>query len=342
MPEKFVEAVRRWDDEGHLTNSNGTFNELHERIDFLRRTHFDEYIPTLGSEQSTDFETRLEEWIDGIADDADRRILAELVPEIIFFSRDDFTKLHQVALRGPIARWIINELDLKLDDPTLDARIQEEVHTRTWFCAVSDSMQISDFHHANHIGGINYRPDMRTLARFGDIAKLQDFMSNPGAPHAHRKALSRIVLLEDFIGSGAQLNDAQPLIEALCRAGTSILLSPLIICPGGAGLARQYEANQANFHFDPVMELPQDAFLTSRTVTTAGSFKHNLKELLQKLWPVIVGNNAAHPRPYGPFGFQDTGSLVVLYSNTPANTLPAIQHRSNSWKPLFPRSARVK
>src|SRR5688500_14283219 len=102
MAETIAETAARWDLEGHTTTAGEQFNELHARIDFLRRYHYDQYIPTLGPDQISDFDTRLERWLARAPDEEDQRRLLELAPQIIFFGRDEFTKLHQAAMSGPI------------------------------------------------------------------------------------------------------------------------------------------------------------------------------------------------------------------------------------------------
>jgi hypothetical protein len=342
VAETLADMVRRWDLSGTTTTDGGLFNQVHERIEFLRRVHFDQYLPTLGSDQVTDFETRLETWINHLPDDTDKQILFEFVPDIIFFGREEFGKLYQAALRGPITRWVIDQTGLNFGSAGFDATLAEEVHKHTWYCSVSDSMQISDFCHANHIGGINYRPDLRTLGKFGDFNKILSFMRDHQDANGSVVPLKRIVVLEDFIGSGTQLNDAEVVINQLLAHPVPVLLVPLIICPDGVTTIQRMFGANALFRFDPILQLHEELFINSRTSPPPNSLYGKMKNLVQLSYPLVVGNNAALPRPYGAFGFSDTGALVVLYSNAPANTLPIVQHSSNTWWPLFPRSARVK
>lgn len=342
MTEALADQIRDWDLSGAQTTTGELYNQLHERIDFLRRLHYDQYIPTLGPDHITDFESRLEVWIENLISPADRQVLLEIVPDIIFFGRDEFTKLYQAALRGPVTRWIIDELNIGFSDSSFDDILDREIHQHTWFCSVSDSMQISDFCHSNHLGGINYRPDLRTLGKFGDLKKILDFMQD------HRDAknglcpLKRMVILEDFIGSGLQLTDAEVLIKELLAANISVLLLPLIICPEGLDTVQRLFGTEALFRCDPIIQLGKDLFINSTLIAGANFLYDKTKLLVQNSYGRVIGNNASHPRPYSLYGFSNTGALVVLYSNTPANTLPIIQHSSNTWNAIFPRSARVK
>jgi hypothetical protein len=260
-----------------------------------------------------------------------------MVPQIIFFGRDEFAKLYQSALRGPVTRWVLEQQGWDFATPNLNTQLQTEIHEHTWFCAVSDSMQISDFCHANHLGGIDYRPDLRTLCKFGDLNLILDFMQ--------KRPLRRIVVLEDFIGSGTQLLEAKQLIRNLLDKNVPILLVPLIICPDGVSTIEQMFGANNLFRLDPVLRLDRELLINGRSSPPVGSFPEKVTNLAQRCYGQVVGNDAANPRPYSAFGFpapDGTGALVVLYSNTPANTLALIQHGSNTWTPLFPRSARVK
>jgi hypothetical protein len=67
----------------------------------------------------------------------------------------------------------------------------------------------------------------------------------------------------------------------------------------------------------------------------------NVRRVAKASYSLVESPGGGAPL-YGAFGFRDTGSLVVMFSNTPANTLPVIQHESATWTPLFPRTARVR
>ncbi len=251
MPETIAQTVVRWDLDGKLTSFGGTFNELHERLDFLNSTHYQQYIPTLGP-SFPDYETRLRGWIDNLADEDDKRVLFEFAEHIAFFGRSEFAKLYQVALRGPIISWIVEQLGLDFTNASLQNQLAQEVHDHTWYCPFTDSMQISDFHHANHIGGIAFRPDWLSLTKFGDRARVLDFMHTRTDANKKSVPLRRIVLLEDFIGSGTQLSETvreEPLgnkthlLDTLTfvtslSPSIPVLLVPLIVCPDGAGYIR--------------------------------------------------------------------------------------------------------
>ena len=337
MEQTVAEIACTLDLSGRLPFARKTFNELHQAISFFRSSHFDQYIPTLGSE-SLDFESRLFDWLMNVTNDDDRALLFELASRIVFLTREDFSKLHQAALRGPICQWIVDQMGLQIDDPQLESKIQNELENHTWFTAITDSMQISEFHHANQLGGIDHRPDWRSLAEFGDPSKIQRYISNP------RRPIHRIIILEDFVGSGTQMQMGTGSVSFAAQQfpKVPILLCPLIVCPEGASLSRQLAAAYPGLDFFPVLEITQDQLISPNSMFSSGSFEQAVLTLCSRLYNQVEGNRASAPRPYTPWGFHQTGAIVVFYTNTPANTLPLIQHASDMWNPLFPRSARIR
>jgi len=340
MAESIANRVNRWDLSGAKTTTDALFNQVHERVFFLQHLHYNQYLPTLGAEQF-DFETRLEKWLDNLPSEQDQQVLLELVPQIIFLGREEFTKMYQAAFRGPITRWVVDRMDVKFTDVNLQTKLTQEIHKHTWFCALSDSMPISDFCHANHLGGIEYRPDLRALSTLGDLHRILNFMNSHSDAEGQPVPLTRIVALEDFIGSGTQLRDAMCLISDLLANNVPILLVPLVICPEGEATIRSLFGGNPLFRLEPVLRLENAILVHAGSTAEPGSLPARVKDLVGRCYGQVRGNGKGNPL-YSPFGFRETGALVVLVSNTPANTLPIIHHRSSTWEPLFPRSARVK
>ncbi|WP_254509557.1 phosphoribosyltransferase-like protein [Anatilimnocola floriformis] len=340
-----ADRVQKWDlsPTAPLTPLT-TFGEIHKRIVFYYSTHYFQYLPTL-SVLYPDFETRLANWLSNVPDDQNQRLLFELLPRLAFFSREDFEKLHQAAFDGPVARWIFESSRLSVSDPELDKKLSEQAHRHTWYCPLSDSLRINDFHNVNGIGGVDYRPDWRSLARFGSEAAILDFMKNHQDIQGPAP-LTRLVILEDFIGSGSQSSDTVRFIQRISKKIPTLIV-PLIVCPTGAQVWRAIESFP-ELTFSPVIELKESDMITAGTARD-GSFAGRIADLAESTYAAVEGDRAASPRPYSAFGFPGhvnislgTGSLVTLYSNTPANTLPLVQHSSNSWNAIFPRSARIR
>lgn len=274
---------------------------------------------------------RVEAWVNSAPDTADRKVLARLVPWLFFVGVREFEALYQTAFSGPVARWLIDDLGIQLIDPNAKASLAAAVR-ETWFCPITDSMQISKFYHLNNIEGIDLRPDWRALAEFATEERVAKYMD------AQNPSLRRIVLLEDFVGSGTQLSKAVDFVLSWERS-IPILLCPLIICPEGAAIGKQLQAKYSNLRFVPVLEIPSTVLLEKNPVEGEPNAHAEFRDVAARLHSLVEGSSPK--QLYGPFGYRDTGALVVMHSNCPDNAPPIIHHDSDTWSALFPRSSRL-
>jgi hypothetical protein len=205
--------------------------------------------------------------------------------------------------------------------------------SHTWFCPLTDSMRINAFYHLNHISGCNHRPDWLSLAVLADPVKVDAFLRG--------KKIERIVLLEDFVGNGSQIEPAVAFAGSLVSRLPTLVL-PLVICPAGVESARRWESTYTNIRVRPVLELRRIDFLTRTPQPNEPTDHTDFRLLAIDSFPKLLGGQtAAEAKIYGPFGFDDTGGLVVLATNCPDNTLPLVHHASDTWKALFPRASRI-
>jgi hypothetical protein len=331
MQNEIAERVQRWaaQEIGELD-----YNAIHAEIEYLIARRFDQYIPTVGP--APDFRTRFISWLNnsGVSEE-DQKLLFRLVPHIFFLGREEFIALQRAAYLGPVHRWLVDEIALNFTDPNRDNKLATAVQG-TWFCPITDSAHISDFYHANNLAGVEYRLEWRAVAKLtkGKSAMLQGHMTD-----AHFK---RVVLIEDLVGSGSQISEIFDLLADLPPT-TKVLLVPLVVCPAGAEVGRDIAAKLPNVSFHPVLELPKHSFVAEMVDPNEPGFFSELRGMLHNTFPLVSGGVPAHDaiQPYGPFGWRKTGALIVTYNNTPDNTLPVIQHASDTWDPLFPRSSRL-
>ena len=120
-----------------------------------------------------------------------------------------------------------------------------------------------------------------------------------------------------------------------------VLLVPILVCPGGVRMfMKEVKRPHRHVQFSPVLELPDSVFVSEVAVDGEPDYIGQLRDALDRLHPCVMGSGDNHD--YGPFGFRETGSQVVMYTNCPNNTLPIIHHDSDcSWQALFPRSSRL-
>jgi len=222
-----------------------------------------------------------------------------------------------------------------LGQSDFQSRLEEERTQHTWYCPVTDSMVISEFYHANGIAGIDQRPAFRPLREFCEPGLLISYMTSHG--------LKRLVLMEDFVGSGTQSSDI--VRWATEKLNCPVLFVPLVICPDGTEAFTDLASVLAGrLRFEPVLPLDASAF-----VAPEGGTPDALLSRIADLATAVHSRVAGNPdTSYGPLGFskpgdKTRGAAVVLFSNTPDNSLPLIHHHArppSKWQALFPRVSR--
>ncbi len=304
------------------------------QIRFLERWLFNDYEPSKGP--SPDFASRLEHWILSNAKESeeDQKHLFRLVPHMFFVGRAEFDTLYRAAFNGPIARWLIDQNNLYLDDPTSSVKLKAAIDA-TWFCPITDSMRINGFYHVNNIAGRDYRPDWRSIARFGSKARICRYIRD--------EKIQQIVLIEDFVGSGSQMKKAVEFASRL-PGKIPILILPLIVCPEGAELGESLvNIHKPRISYSSVVSLKKNVFITPTPVAGEDELYSKIRELVVRLYEKVSGKKwpIDLSKPYGPYGYRDTGGLFVSYANCPDNTLPIVHNTYTTWEPLFPRATRI-
>ena len=329
-PNKVEELIRKWNDDGltELSTVNRRLIHLEERL-------YKSYEPTKASR--AEYWERLERWLFSVDDEQQQQTLLKLAPEIFYVGPEEFVELYRSAYSGPISRWLI-ELE-NIDICSSDAqKLLKSAAENTWFCPLSDSLRINSFYHVNDIAsGANHRPDWRSLEQLGSKGKILNYCKE--------KKIKRIVILEDFVGGGTQASEALPFASAL-SLDLEILFIPLIVCPTGADYCRSLCESHSNLRFEPIIELPRRAFFNESDTPFDVKFTGALRGLVLDTYSKVSGGIPTPNKPYGPYGYppeKPVGGLVVMYSNTPDNSIPLIHWRpaAGTWSPLFPRHSRV-
>lgn len=324
--------VYEWETQQYDPETRKPYGAVLEEIRFHGDHRYWQFTPALADRPT--FEERLADWISNCWPNAvHQKILLQLIPHLQFVDRDDLIALYRAAFNGPIYRWIMNQVNINLlEEPAaIHQRVDEAVH-QTWFCPITDSMDIAQFHHANEISGKSYRPAWRDLSEFGDVEKIRKYVA--------KNNVHRLVLLEDFVGSGTQVRaPIRFAIDALSPQ-VPIMVCPLVISEAGIEPIQAFAGNAA-FTFEPVFTVPAQVHVHESP--TAGE-----EPLLTEVRQVVINTfpRVRTPMPWESgdlayaFGFGSLGMLLVLYTNCPNNTLPLIWHESPQWKPLFPRVSR--
>ena len=339
--------VCEWDSYPDVDRNTTAFYEtIWRRLEWFGEKEWNKYHPTINPPHLPSYMARLAQWVGNVSSEDDQKLLLEYAAYITFFSQEDFAALYQSAFRGPISQWVARQSQVRLSDPAFNDTLNCELLKRTWYCPITDSLNIAEFCHVNGIQGVSSRPQFMQYFRqatdpIGPIDPVPGILS-----YIAKEGIKRIVLLEDFVGSGSQVE--RTLVWALDSLKIPILFVPLIICPEGLAMTGRIQQIQPLFSVHPVIRLTEHDLLGD-----ARGGKHfgrpDLADAIERVaratFSVIAGgaNFVPSTAPYHPFGYEETGCSVVNYSNTPDNTLPLIHHKpaSNQWNPLFARSTRV-
>ena len=319
MSNKLEKMISDW----LFSDVEGNLLTIYESLDFFSRKLYDDYEPS----QFTRFLDRLYLWLTNVEDDIDRKVLFQLLSRLFFVGRREFEALCRAAYHGDISRWTIDHVGIDITSPDAVDHLEKENAT-TWFCPITDSMRINAFLKVNSLAGHKFQPDWASLAKFGDAKKIREYVNSNG--------IKRLVLLEDFVGTGTQMRSAvryaaQNLYEL------PVLCCPLILCPRGMDVAIELEEVHQNLSIRPVLTLPESSFVKPAPQPD----EEAIYALVRNLTLKVASRFSDECQGDEAFGFNETGALVVMYSNCPNNTLPIV-HNNNSeaWRPLFPRLKR--
>jgi len=309
--------------------------KIDRKIQFLSDYLYADFEPTFGA--YPDFYSRLAKWITNVTSDDDQKLLFKLVPRIFYLGREEFNCLHRTAYNTAIKNWLIEIGNLTFDNQDYLKYLSQAMED-TWFCPVTDSFRINQFYHLNQISTKHtFRPDWRSLRKFGDINKIILYII--------KNNVKQIVLLEDFVGSGTQcvgpIKFACDLITeaASKQVNLKILFVPLIIFPVGLDkINKSLVSNYPNFSIKPIIEVKLSEIINKEAEDSNDELKPFV-DMIERSFTLVKGDTTM-PMGIEKFGYKNTGGLVVMCTNTPNNSLPIIFYESNSWSPLFKRHFR--
>lgn len=318
------QKVHEWND----SKTRETNLKLHHLEKRIYSTYEPSQPPKIG------FWKRLEKWIDNVSlSEVEQKLLFNSITDLFYIGPKEFEELYRIAYHSQIGRWLIDEMELKIDGDDI-AEVLLQATKETWFCPISDSMRINSFYHVNQIpASHDYRPDWRSMFKFADEQKIRDYCT--------KNKIKRIILLEDFVGGGSQMADAVQFAANLSDI-VSILVVPLVICPKGLEKIKEIEGD-CDVTFSPVLSLNENCFISKNVAVDEKTSITELRQFVYDRYLLVSNGQPKAPgvKPYGPLGYYDTGGMIVMYTNTPDNTLPIIHWNSEKWEPLFPRHSRV-
>jgi len=339
MRETLEDRARRWTrdlEDGEVTQQV-KYTDLLNRISYMALKRYDEFQPAENAAYP-DFWTRLAQWIENAqGNEEDQKILLRLVPELFFIGKEEFVALFKAAYNGPICRWLIDQCEIGLEDAAFGDALTRAV-ADTWFCSVTD-IDLGAFHRLNCIrNGQGIRTDFLTQYETRNRKGVEEFIA--------RKRIRRLVLIEDFVGSGTQMTEPVKFAANLAGGSIPVLVVPLVIGRVGLQACKKLSKDFPNVQFTPVLALDEASFISQSEQPNENPLWPQVRDLIERLHPLVCGSG----KPVGKYGFKpprkggrrqkQAGALVVLHSNCPNNTIPLIYNGSDSWAPLFPRMAR--
>jgi len=291
-------------------------------IKFLGRKLFQEYEPN----QFQVFEDRLVDWLNNLDSESDQKLLLALLVELFFVGRREFEALYRSVYGGILSQWIVDQDQLNLFDPDIDGHIRASLNS-CWLCPITDSLRINSFLKVNGLKSMEHRPDWKSLVKFGDVKKIKSYMAE--------NKIKKIVLLEDFVGSGTQVQEALDYVEKSLK-DFNVLICPLVVCPKGDELVSKKVEKLVNVDYKPGLLIPNEAMFQRGTNSPN-------PELYEKFWQLFsrLQGRLGISKTEAMLGFKKTGAQVVMYSNCPNNTLTLFHRETDDWKPLFARVNRV-
>lgn len=328
MNAELATLLRRW----ALSMPDGPeFERIQSQLEYFFDELYVEYEPMRGA--NPDFWERLYQWLRNVADEADQKTLLRLIPHIFFLGPREMECLYKASFQHHVLSWIVEATTTPLNDPRLSEVIEDSI-TKTWFCPITDSMRINAFYHYNALVGRDFRPDWRSLCQFGDTAKIEAYITSEN--------IERLVLLEDFVGSGSQMFHAVRFAASL-PSHLPVLVVPLIMSPRAETIVTILKKRYANIEIRPVLTLSLSTLIKRIASPLEIPLAGPVRALANAVEPQMIAglNPAALTKWYGAFGFDQSGALLVMHTNCPDNALPMIHHVAPQWNALFPRSLRI-
>ena len=133
------------------------------------------------------------------------------------------------------------------------------------------------------------------------------------------------------------MKKAVPVLQVL--KDVPILLCPIIVAQEGFDIGMEIEKANEHIVFREHFRVPQSATVSDVSRADDDPAIVSIGELITRTWPRLK-NSKSYDKP---FGFQNSGSLLLTYLNCP-NNVPPLIHRQidgdDGWEPLFPRVVR--
>lgn len=303
---------------------------LRTHYELLAEKLFQQYEPIKKEARLTSrgFLSKLNIWLCNFDTEEQQWAAFRSVEYLFFAGQDEFEELYRCALQHKIVPWLIDQAQIDIFGIDAETQIDSEL-CACWPCPVTDSLRISAFLHISRMSGKPYRPDWASLKQFSCKEKIEEYKKTENIKY--------LVLLEDFVGSGGQV--VRVLKFAFEVFTGPIFLVPLIICAPGDRKIRELisSSRRKDISYNPVLVIEDSCLISEIPQSSEPKLFAELRGAMDAGYKKIAKNEELNGKGYG---WEATGSLMVMHSNCPNNTPPIYHYSSSNWQPLFPRAIR--
>ena len=364
------DLVEKWDLELCQNNNLATsserskFDEIFQKILILSQQKYEPFQP-IQSPPEKKYMDRFKEWLFQFPEKY-WKYLFYFSSKIIFYTHSQIMALIDYIYERKIKKIILDEIILKkklepFNFKDAEKHYKEEL-SKTLFVGLSDSSRINDFAHRikETKRNINFGITLETLlypTKCGlifneDESKkkiCKDFEKNVLLSDDILLNKERLVILEDFSGSGTDIKDFFDLIEKSSLKFKKIIFAPYIITYKAKNNIDDWinlnVSRKKRFFilFGSILPKEMKCFDETGSYLNHDWFiKHEnicekIKIISDEMFDTKFKNDFEHR-----YGCGNVKICFAYYFNCPDNSLPIIWFNKNdSWKPLFARSSRI-
>ena len=274
-------------------------------------------------------------WLNNFKDNEEKLNAMFLLSKFMYFDNDTIRELMVRIFEDLYKRPIVYDIR-KQNGGTMDPNIIErkfkDVLSKTRFLSIGNPSESSA-----HL--LYFFRQENSLKRDLFISPYELFSHNKDGEDIQASlnvtGIERIILLDDFCGSGNQATKFHDEFVTYLKDKTPqihIAYYALFAIGEGLNKVKGLSFNQAEsvFVLDETYKCFSD---TSRFFLEDDStLKASCKRMCEKYGRQICSN---------PLGYKDCQMLLGFHHNTPNNTLPIFWQEKNGWQPMFKRFVKI-
>lgn len=367
------DMAKQWDIDENEENIMATsteknvYSELCNTIRILKKYKFEPYQP-VQYPPKPDYLSRLKGWIEQFDED-DKKYMLYLSSKIIFLNHLQITQSMKYLFEEKLKKIILEDIivDKNLEPFSYKKALEffESELKKTLFVSLSDSSRINDFSHMNfkidrkNNIGIELETMLYPTKRRMDYENHETiFLESCGNFEKHilledelLKNKERLVILEDFCGSGSDIMDSFTILHNSFLPFKKIIFAPYIITYKGIetlnkwiGDTKIYDDGRSyNYTYGILVPNESKCFDVDNSylMNEWHNDKENICDKIKEICEKVNNDTFKGPQSIYVSGYGEIKIAFVYYYNCPDNSLPIIWSNKGGWKPLFQRASRI-